>query len=131
VNAAANAAATQALPVDKAKPESAASLASAGGEPQRAAHKSARKVEEKKRTHVAARVHRARRPRATAVADGGAQTGAASQFATAPSQQFQTAPQPADGSSQTNGERRVKLSSRKPARKRSAVGGPYVRPPQH
>lgn len=124
------AAAAQALPV--AKQESEASHAGADGEPHSAtAHKPARQVEEKKRTRVVARTRRARRPRSTAVADVAGQAGAASQFATAPSPQFETAPQPAGGlASQTNGGRRVKLTSRKPARKRSAVGGPFVSLPQ-
>jgi hypothetical protein len=132
MNAVADAAAAQALPVEKAKQESEASHAGAGGEPRSAtAHKPARQVEEKKRTRVAARTRRARRPRSNTVADLDAQTGAASQFATTASPQFQTAPQALDGpAAQTNGARRVKLTSRKPARKRSAVGGPFVRPPQ-
>jgi hypothetical protein len=131
VSAVADTAATQALPAETAKRESEASHAGARGNPQSAtAHKPARQVEEKRRTRVAARTRRVRRPRSIAVADVG-QAGAASQFATAPSSQFQTAPRPADEfASQTNGGRRVKLTSRKPARKRSAVGGPYVRPPQ-
>jgi hypothetical protein len=130
VGTVADAAAAQALPVAKAKQESEASHARADGEPHSAtAHKPARQVEEKKRTRVAARTHRVRRPRSTAVADVAGQVGAASQFATAP--QFEGALQPADGlASQTNGGRRVKLTSRKPARKRSAVGGPFVSPPQ-
>ncbi len=132
VGAVADAAAAQALPVAKAKQETEASHADADGEPQSAtAHKPARQVEEKRRTRVAARTRRAHRPRSTAAADVVAQAGAASQFATAPSPQFETAPQPADGLAwQSNGGRRVKLTSRKPARKRSAVGGPFVSPPQ-
>jgi hypothetical protein len=129
----ADAATAQALPAEKAKQKSEPSHAGADAKPQSAtAHKPARQIEEKKRTRVAARIRRVRRPRSTAVADVAGQAGAAPRFATAPPPQFETAPQPGDGPArQTNGMRRVKLTFRKPVRKRSAVGGPYVRPPQH
>jgi hypothetical protein len=131
VTAVADTPAAQALPVAKAKPGSEPAHAAASEATSATAHKRAREAAvEKKRTRVAARTRRARRPRGTAVANVDTQTGAASQFATAASSQFQTAPQPAEGSSPTKAERRGKLASRRLARKRSAVGGPYVSPSQ-
>jgi hypothetical protein len=129
VSAVPDTAAAQALPAATATHESAAKHS--GSEATSAtAHERARQVQEKKRARVAAKTRHVRRPRSTAVADADAQTGVASQFTTAASPQFQTAPQPAEAAPRTRVERHVKAASRRAVRNRSAVGGPYISPPQ-
>ena len=97
VGAVADTAAAQALPVEKTKREREAARTAAGQARSVPAAKAAQRVEEKKRTRVAVRIRRIRRPRVAAVAAVDGQVGAAPQFATAPQQQFQTVPLPENG----------------------------------
>ncbi len=115
----------QALAAEQTKPESELAPASVTKAAQEAAHKTVRKAAVKgtKRTRVAARTYRARRQRASTVAQSDTQT--INQNSTSAQPNFRTAPQAFQ--TQPARVRRSRVTSRT-AKTSSAVGGPLVSP---